>query len=53
MRQPLASIFKLPLTAANRVALDPQTKVEIDEWLLPSRRPAFAIALYRFRSVEA
>ena len=31
MRQLLASIFTLPLTAAIALALDPQTKVEIDE----------------------
>jgi hypothetical protein len=30
MRRPLDSIFKLPLTAALALALDPQTKVEID-----------------------
>ena len=42
MRQLLASIFTLLLTAAIALALDPQTKAEIDELITSSRRPVFA-----------
>ena len=52
MRQLLASIFTLLLTASNRVGLDPQTKAEIDEFYFRPRRPAFAIACIAFRPVE-
>ena len=42
MRRILASIFTLLLTSVIAVALNPQTKAEIDELISTSGRPALA-----------